>query len=325
MATEPVPATLEAGTRESMSYLILDDTWHVLAASDMGTLSESDPTGLVGQDARLVLGPDAVEALQATGIASMVIEHEEYVLSATRFVLESGPLWVVRAQERESTLDHMLSLIVHEVRNPLSAMRALVQGLEETLDTSPAALVYTRRIGDEIERLSRLLSSMAQVAGPHSRPASLLNPGEVLERAASVYRLELARRGIALQVHITPRALPICAEPDQIQQVLINLIANALDAMPAGGTLTLRARLDPRGRPVLQVEDTGAGMTAEQQTQALRPRFSTKPGGMGLGLMIVRGIVRSYHGRLRISSEPGKGTLVSLTFPAPQSGWEAQS
>lgn len=325
MASDRVPAPPEAGTRETMSYLILDDSWRVLAASDMGTLYDSDPTGLVGQDARLVLGTEAVEALRAMGTASMVIEHEEYVLTATRFVLDTGPLWVVRAQERESTLDHMLSIIVHEIRNPLSAMRALVQGLEETLDGSPAALVYTRRIGDEIERLSRLLGSMAQVAGPHSRPASLLNPGEVLERAASVYRLELARRGISLQVHITPRALPIRVEPDQIQQVLINLIANALDAMPTGGTLTLRARLDPHGRPVLQVEDTGVGMTAEQQAQALRPRFSTKPGGMGLGLMIVRGIVRSHQGRLRISSEPGRGTLVSITFPAPLSGWDTQS
>lgn len=323
MATQPASETGDIATRETMSYLILDDAWRILAASDTGTLNEADVGGLVGHDAHSVLGPEAVEALRATGVASMSIEQEEYILSATRFALTNGPLWVVRAQERESTLDHMLSLIVHEVRNPLSAVRALVQGLEETLDGNEASLGYTRRIGDEIERLSRLLSSMAQVAGPHSRPPTLLQPGEVLERAASVYRAELARRGTTLQVHVTSRALPILGEADQIQQVLINLIANALDAMPGGGTLTLRARLDPRGRPVLQVEDTGVGMTPEQQTRTLQPRTSTKPGGMGLGLMIVRSIVRAHQGRMRITSEPGRGTLVSITFPAPPSDWEA--
>lgn len=323
MISEPPSASHETLPRESESYLILDDAWRVLAANDTGALSDTDASGIVGQDAHVVLGTEVVDALRTSGTAEMTVEQEEYVLTATAFALPRGRMWVVRVQERESTLDHMVSVIVHEVRNPLSALRALVQGLEETLGGAEASLGYTRRIGDEIERLSRLLSSMAQVAGPHSRPPVLLPPGQILERAASVYRPELARRGIALQVHVTPRALPIRAEADQIQQMLVNLIANALDAMPHGGTLTLRARLDPRGRPVLQVEDTGSGMTTEQQGRALRPRASTKPGGMGLGLMVVRSIVRAHQGRLRITSEPGKGTLVSVTFPAPPNEWEA--
>jgi signal transduction histidine kinase len=77
----------------------------------------------------------------------------------------------------------------------------------------------------------------------------------------------------------------------------------------------LRARLDPRGRLMLQVEDTGVGMDPRQLSEAMRPRRSSKPGGMGLGLMIVRGIVRQHGGRIRVSSVPGRGTTVSVTFP----------
>ncbi len=98
--------------------------------------------------------------------------------------------------------------------------------------------------------------------------------------------------------------------------MLVNLITNAVEAMPDGGTITLRARLDPRGRTVIQVEDTGVGMSAEELERALRPRQSTKLGGMGLGLMVVHGIVRQHGGRLRVSSLEGRGTTVSITFPA---------
>jgi signal transduction histidine kinase len=89
--------------------------------------------------------------------------------------------------------------------------------------------------------------------------------------------------------------------------------------MPDGGHITLRARLDPRGRSMIQVEDTGVGMDAAQLSAAMRPRHSAKPGGMGLGLMIVRGIVRQHGGRMRVASTPGRGTTISVTFPANSS------
>jgi two-component system sensor histidine kinase AtoS len=117
-------------------------------------------------------------------------------------------------------------------------------------------------------------------------------------------------------VQVTPRVTPIRVDADQIQQLLVNLVNNAADAMPDGGSITLRARLDPRGRPMLQVEDTGVGMTQSGLERALRPRNSSKPGGMGLGLMIVRGIVRQHQGHLKVASVPGKGTTISVTFPA---------
>lgn len=309
-ASPGVPFQDEAG------YLLVDEHWRVLAADDVSHLgAEAGSATLVGHLAHDVIGSAAVAALEEHGAATFTLENIEYALTARAFDLPGGPVRLVRVQEMEATLEHVVSLIVHEVRNPLSAMRALVQGLEEEIGDRPDCLPYTGRLTGEIDRLSRLLLSMAQVARLRARAPELVQPAELVQRVAAVYRPELARRGIEVQVATTPRVEPILGDPDQLQQVLGNIVKNAAEATASSGSITLRARLDPRGRTMLQVEDTGIGMTGEEIERALRPRQSSKPGGMGLGLMIVRGIVRQHGARLRVSSTPGRGTLVSIIFP----------
>lgn len=302
---------------DEASYLILDAEWRILAADEAGSLAaDTGPLSLRGRPVHEVIGPDALAALRASGTAVFALDGVEYVLTTQSFELPDRTLRVVRAQEMQATMEHVVSFIVHEVRNPLSAMRALVQGLEEVLGDRPEATPYTIRLTGEIDRLSRLLVSMAQVARLRARPPQVFALGPLLERVAAVFQPELERRGVRVQVAITPRCGPILADPDQIHQLLVNLITNAAEAMPEGGALTLRARLDPHGRTQLQVEDTGVGMAPEAVERALRPGRSSKPGGMGLGLMIVRGIVRQHHGRMRVTSAPGRGTSVAITFPA---------
>ena len=306
---------LDSPPRDDAVYLVTNGEWSILAVRDADAFAGESGTSLIGWHVRDVIGPGPLAQLQERGVATVTLDSVEYVLTATEFSLPLQTIRIVRARERQATLEHVISLIVHELRNPLSAMRALVQGLEEEISDQPDRLAYTSRISAEIERLSRLLTSMAQVARLRARPPELLQPAAVLEHAADVIRPELERRGVRVLVTVTPRVGPILADPDQVQQVLLNLLRNASDAMPSGGTITLRSRLDPRGRTVILVEDTGIGMDEHALERALRPRNSSKAGGMGLGLMIVRGIVRQHGGRMRISSTPGKGTTVSITFP----------
>jgi signal transduction histidine kinase len=308
---------LESGPRDEASYLLLDDGWVIVGADEAaGLAAEWGAAALVGQHARDVLGPETVAALQREGRAVVVLDGVDHVLSATSFTLPYGTLHVVRAQEMEATLEHVVSIIVHELRNPLSAMRALIQGLDEDAGATASVRAYTGRLGAEIDRLGRLLSTMAQVARLQARPPKLLEVGPLLEHTAELFRPEMLRRKIDVRVHVTARVAPINADADQIAQMIGNLMANAADAMPEGGTITLRGRLDPRGRSMMQVEDTGLGMDPHQLSEAMRPRHSSKPGGMGLGLMIVRGIVRQHGGRMRVSSAPGHGTTISVTFPS---------
>ncbi|HLJ80567.1 MAG TPA: ATP-binding protein [Ktedonobacterales bacterium] len=310
--------SFEVVPRDEAGYLLVDADWRIVAANESGSLTaDGGSASLLGRHVRDVIGAEALARLQNYGSAILSLDNMDHVLTVSQFALPGGGmLRVLRAQEMQATLEHVVSLIVHEVRNPLSAMRALVQGLEEEVGGAPECLAYTQRLTGEIDRLNRLLMSMGQVARLRSRPPVPLNPNAVLERIAEVFRNALERRGIHLHIAATPRAGPFLADPDQVQQMLVNLVTNAADAMPNGGTLTLRARLDPRGRTMLSVEDTGAGMDSEMLERALRPRQSSKPGGMGLGLTIVRGIVRQHGGQMRVSSAPGQGTTISITFPS---------
>jgi two-component system CheB/CheR fusion protein len=303
--------------RDDAGYLLLDEEWRVLAVSDASAFAGEGEKALAGQHAEAIIGADALAYLRARRVAVFTLDAVDYVLSATSFETPSGALRLVRVQEVEATLEHVVSLLVHEIRNPLSAMRTLAQGLEEVLRSEPATAAYTSRLTGEIDRLSRLLASMAQVARLRARSPELLAPAEVLERAAAIFRPELARRGIRIEVQIKPRIVPFYGDSDQIQQLLVNLITNAADAMPDGGVITLHARPDARGRSMLQVEDTGVGMSGEVLERVLRPRNSSKAGGMGLGLLIARGIVRQHGGHMRMTSAPGKGTTATITFPHP--------
>lgn len=304
--------------RDEAGYLLVDRDWRILAANESGSFTaDGGSASLLGQHVRDVIGAEALARLQERGALVLSLDNVDHVLTVTSFTLPEGDmLRVLRAQEMQATLEHVVSLIVHEVRNPLSAMRALVQGLEEEIGAAPESLAYTQRLTGEIDRLNRLLMSMGHVARLRGRPAEPLYPSAVLERVAAVFRHALEQRNIQMHVAITPRVGPFLADPDQIQQMLVNLVTNAAEAMPDGGVITLRARLDPRGRTVLAVEDAGTGMDSETLEHALRPRHSSKPGGMGLGLTIVRGIVRQHGGQMRVSSAPGRGTIISITFPS---------
>src|SRR5262245_49932574 len=164
MADQP---EYEAPPRDEAGYLILDEHWLVLSVDDAGGLAtDMGSTSLVGRHAQEVIGAQAFHALTREGAALFTLDNVDYALTTASFQLPGGQgtLRLVRAQEMQATLEHVMSLLVHEVRNPLSAMRALVQGLEEELNGEQQSAAYTRRLTAEIDRLSRLLVSMAQVA-----------------------------------------------------------------------------------------------------------------------------------------------------------------
>lgn len=306
----------ELRSRDDAGYLIVDERWRILAADERNALSgEVSSDALIGQNARDVLGPEVITALEQHGVAAFSMDAVGYVLNVNAFTLPTGVVRVVRAQEEQATVERIMSLIVHEVRNPLSAMRALAQGLDEAVALDEVGQAYVSRLTGEIDRLSRLLTSMSQAARLRAQPMRPLDPAMALERVALMFQPEAASRNVEIVTHVTPRAAPVMADADLIQQMLVNLVMNAIQAMPSGGTLTLRSRLDPRGRTIIQVEDTGVGMSTERMKQAMRPGQSSKPGGMGLGLMVVRSIARQHEARLRMTSAPGRGSLVSITFP----------
>ncbi len=173
----------------------------------------------------------------------------------------------------------------------------------ETIAKRSSGLVH---FVDSYRRLTRLPK-------PALRPCAA---ADLLERVAHLMQPELARRGIALMQSVTPRNLEITVDPDLLEQVLINLLRNSIDALgeTAQAQIRLTAEIDSAGHAAIAVHDNGQGMDEQVRENIFVPFFTTKRHGTGIGLSLVRQIMRSHHGSVGVQSAPGEGTAVRLSF-----------
>jgi signal transduction histidine kinase len=171
----------------------------------------------------------------------------------------------------------------------------------------------------EVDRLDRLISDLLSYARPHSEERQGLDLGEVLTEIGKALEHERRDRNISVVVDAEP-GVGIEGASGQIRQVLWNLIRNANDAMPSGGTLRMSASLEELSggarEAILTVTDDGVGIPKDDLDRIFEPFFSTKPTGTGLGLATVARIVEDHRGNIDIHSERGKGTTFTLRFPA---------
>lgn len=222
----------------------------------------------------------------------------------------------VQAQ-RLSTISRLASVVGHELRNPLSVISnaSYFLGTKVTSE-DPRVSRHLDIVKQEIRRATRIIENLLDFSRDRA-PKPVPVPFRMLLRDA------LARQEILEEVRVEEhlaRDLPLlCVDPAQMRQALSSLLANALEAMPAGGTLRVHAWADD-GSVVVRIGDTGCGIPAEDIERILEPLYTTKLHGIGLGLTLVRRVVEAHHGTIRIESEEGKGTAVTLSLPAVGSG-----
>ncbi|UQU62990.1 PAS domain S-box protein [Couchioplanes caeruleus] len=239
---------------------------------------------------------------------------------------------------RLESLGQLAGGVAHDFNNILAVIASYTELLTETLaeaQPDPADLAAARKdltqIGRATERATRLTKQLLAFGRREITQAQVLSVNHVVGDVDQLLRRTLGEH-IHLITHLDRDLWPVCADPGQIEQVLVNLAVNARDAMPAGGTLSIdtgNTHLDeddvaecpdvPAGRYVrVRVSDTGVGMPPEVTERAFEPFFTTKPqgAGTGLGLATVYGIAASAGGHVRLHSEPGIGTTVTLVLPA---------
>lgn len=287
---------------------------------------------------RLYTAPLDGEATGSSGVALIVHDATE-ARQKTFEAIES---------ERIQALTLLAASVAHEIGNPLNALHIHLQLMERELKklrvaaverTQPAPPVPARprsqgfaaeaELGDisrkleqylgvakgEINRLDYIVTQFLQAirpTPPQLKPASL---NDVVQKTAELLRPELDNRGLSVRSKLA-RGLPLAPiDPTQIQQVLVNLIKNAMQAMTKGGTLTLQTGEGSDGVWV-SVADTGGGIPQEQINRIFEPFFTTKKKGSGLGLMIVQRIVRAHAGRIELESRVGRGTTFRVWLPA---------
>jgi signal transduction histidine kinase len=204
--------------------------------------------------------------------------------------------------------------MAHDLKNPLAALKGAAQLLREDM-VRPAGvdrIVFADLMLDQIDRLDRLVD----VYGRLARVEPAREPLDVNEMTRAVLALQsLASERLAVNAALE-EGLPRCrADREMLSRVLENLVRNAMEAMPDGGTVTVRTAPDGPEAVILSVEDTGCGMDARTRERAFDDFFTTKALGSGLGLAFVRRVVEAHGGHVSLESEQGRGTVVSVRLP----------
>ena len=229
----------------------------------------------------------------------------------------------VRRAERLAAVGQLAAGMAHEIRNPLTSVQLLVQMARR----DPAAGALTDDdlllIDSELGRIEQSLRTLLDYARPPKLERVTCDLTAVVESALKLVRGRAAQQSV--EVRFAPPAGPVAlsADPAQLRQVLVNLLLNALDVMPTGGTLELAVAAD--GPDVtLSVSDSGAGIAAEMLLRLFEPFATGKETGVGLGLVVSKRIVEDHGGVLRGYNRPGGGATFSVTLPRHESGTAAR-
>jgi len=231
----------------------------------------------------------------------------ESLQTATRELRDSHEKQMQQASKLAS-IGELASGIAHEIRNPLAGIGAAVEVLADNRGTDREIVEEIQR---QIHRLNTTLRELLDFSRPREPEIVHCDLCDLVKPMLAFIRPDAQKQHVAI-VEDCPADVPsICADPAQIQQVILNLLINAIQAMPQGGTLTLHAEADEE---VLRlcIRDTGAGITKENMLRVFTPFFTTKHRGTGLGLAIARTIMEKHGGAIRLESEPGHGTTAVI-------------
>jgi PAS domain S-box-containing protein len=287
---------------------------HVPAVTILMPRLDARPVRTVWSIAPVGRAGGAVEAVVAIGQDESKIEALQHQ--------------VVRA-ERLATLGELAAGVVHELNNPLTSITVYAEYLVRTFEArgaEPADLEKLRRIGASAQRILRFSRDLVQYARPSGRDATAVDLGAVVRQAVSICEHLTERSHVEVTVDIDPELPVVVAVAGQLEQVLINLITNAVHAVEgvsgggprgAGGRIGVRARCGAPGQVLIEVADSGPGVAVDERAKIFEPFFTTKPDGKGtgLGLPIVKNIVDQHRGEISVDQADLGGASFLVRLP----------
>ncbi len=216
-----------------------------------------------------------------------------------------------------ASLGEMAGGIAHELNNPLSIILGYAQMVRNTLDPGDARRKQLGEIIDAANRSKIIITNLLGFARKEKVAFQPVLVNDIVLKTLSIIEYELTSRNIEIRRELTPNMSLINGNPTQLQQVFLNMIINARDAMPNGGTLTIATRQFGERGADISFSDTGEGIPAENIERIFDPFFTTKPvgKGTGLGLSICYAIIESHYGKISVKSAVGKGTSFTITIP----------
>jgi len=224
--------------------------------------------------------------------------------------------------ERLAAAGQLAAGVAHEIRNPLTAIRSTIQYAVQDYGESNPKRALLQELLSEVDRIDRTVNGLLSLTRLGEMVLEPVDVREVLDQSLVLVGAQAQHQGIELGAPDTKQRFKIMADVGQLKQVFLNLLLNALQAMPDGGRVETTVEewhegLTPvAGRWVqIKIRDTGPGIPPDQLDKVFDPFFTTKRDGTGLGLSVCHGIVQRHEGEIDLRSEPGKGTEVTLRFP----------
>lgn len=213
------------------------------------------------------------------------------------------------------SLSQMAASMAHEVRNPMASVLGFLQLLRESRPDDVKVVGYTDVMLDEIRRVNEIITEYLSMSKVSVASWELLDLETIVKEMSLLLEGETNFHSLQLQIKTEP--ISIYGDVRRIKQVLLNVAKNAIEATPSGGTIGIVVK-GSRQNAIVEISDTGTGMSLHTQEQIFQPYFTTKAEGTGLGLAVCREIVEQHGGTITVTSKEGVGTLFTLAFPLPK-------
>ncbi len=234
----------------------------------------------------------------------------------------------LRRSDRLAALGTLAAGLAHEIKNPLTSLRTFTRLAPRKFEEERFRQIFEKVVPRELERINGIVERLLQLARPARLSFKPVRLPVLLERVLELYANEIEAKQVTVEREYARDLPPIQADSEQLYPALVNLVANALEAMDSGGRLTLRAGWSDDGDPFLpsrrrvlhrrvkvEIEDTGAGISSTHADKVFNPFFTTKAGGTGLGLALAHKIIEDHGGSISFRSSPGVGTTFRVFLP----------
>ncbi len=253
------------------------------------------------------------------GVALAVMAYRDMVVPLQVKLVETQSL--AERHEKLASLGLLAAGVAHEIRNPLTAIKAAVFIQQKKFPPGSAEAADAELVAREIRRLERIVTELLQFARPAEPELGNVSAQQPLREVQQFLAPEMAKKNIRLLFEES-NPLPVKVDGEQIKQVLINLVQNAADSIGCDGSITLRCRPDRKPLSngetdvvILEVADTGRGIAPDVEKRLFDPFFTTKPDGTGLGLSIAACIVEKHGGALQYQTQVNRGTTFGIILP----------
>ena len=221
----------------------------------------------------------------------------------------------VITSEKFAALGRLSAGVAHEIRNPLNSIKGFIQYFQKKLALEPEDYRYTDLMLTEVDRLNRVISKLLAYSKPREPRLTIRSAEEIVDHCVRVVEREARESGVEIIVEPSDPDLPlVMVDSDQMTQVFLNILINAIEATPSGEKVSIALVGTHNGRLLVVTSDKGAGIPRENIDKLFDPFFSTKKKGTGLGLAIVKSIIEGHGGDIDVESEPGNGTKFIVTL-----------